>query len=125
MYSAREKPTLRQERGGSTRKGPGNDRNQIVNLKNIHSLKAECLCGGNLGDFKPGRQHLQVTLKNAEEEGRAGTTGYREVLQRRVGSLNSKKLLLIKENQITQVKEFSAFLCMGRWKSLGSLKSFL
>ena len=27
--------------------------------------------------------------------------------------------------QTSQVKEFSAFLCMGRCKSLGSLKSFL
>ena len=31
----------------------------------------------------------------------------------------------MKENQISQVKEFSAFLGMGRCKSLGSLKSFL
>ena len=31
----------------------------------------------------------------------------------------------LKGNQISQVKEFSAFLCMGRWKSLGSLISFL
>ena len=34
-------------------------------------------------------------------------------------------LLLIKENQISQVKEFSAFLCLGRCKILDSLKSFL
>ena len=40
-------------------------------------------------------------------------------------SLNVKRLLLIKENQIFQVKEFSVFLCMGRWKILGSMKSFL
>ena len=33
-------------------------------------------------------------------------------------------ILWIKENQISQVKEFSSFLCMGRFKSLGSLKSF-
>ena len=61
VYSAREKPTLRQERGGGTRKGPGNDHNQIVNLKNIHNLKSESsiLCSGNFGDFKPGRQHLK------------------------------------------------------------------
>jgi len=71
VYSAQEKPTLRQERGGGTRKGPGNDRNQIVNLKNIHSLKAESsiLCSGNLGDFKTGRRHLQVTLKECQGGG--------------------------------------------------------
>jgi len=34
-------------------------------------------------------------------------------------------LLLIKGNQTFQVREFSAFLCMGRCKSLASWKSFL
>ena len=51
---------------------------------------------------------------------------YTEVLQQRTGNLNIKRLLLIKKKkQIFQVKEFSAFLCMGRWKILGSMKSFL
>ena len=50
--------------------------------------------------------------------------GFTEALQQRAGSLNIKRLLLIKENQISQIKEFSTFLCMGRCKSLGSLKSF-
>ena len=37
-----------------------------------------------------------------------------------------QRLLLIKENQISQVKKFiSTFLCMEGCKSLGSLKSFL
>ena len=40
--------------------------------------------------------------------------GYTEVLQQRAGSLNIKTQLLIKENQISQVKEFSALLYMGR-----------
>ena len=47
-----------------------------------------------------------------------------EALQQKASSLNIKRLCLIKENQISQVKEFSGFLCMGRCKSLGSLKSF-
>ena len=51
--------------------------------------------------------------------------GYTDVLQQRAGSLNIR-LLSIKENQISQVEEFSAFLCvMGRCKNLGSVKSFL
>ena len=68
MYSAQEKLTLRQERGGGIRKGPGNDRNQIVNLKNIHNLKSECstLCDGNLGDIKPGRQRLSLQRQTVE-----------------------------------------------------------
>ena len=40
-------------------------------------------------------------------------------------NLNIKRLLLIKESQISQVKEFSNFLCMRRCRSLGSLKSLL
>ena len=50
--------------------------------------------------------------------------GYIEALQQRASSLDIKILLLIKENQISQVKEFSV-LCMGRCKNLGSLKLFL
>ena len=37
--------------------------------------------------------------------------GYIEVLHQRASILNIKRLLLIKEDQIAQVKEFSAFLC--------------
>ena len=46
-------------------------------------------------------------------------------MQQRAGSLNIKRLFLIKGNQISQVKELSAFLCVGRGKGLGSLKSVL
>ena len=42
---------------------------------------------------------------------------YRSLLQG-AGSLNIKRLLLIKENQISQIKEFSAFLCMGTCKEI-------
>ena len=43
-------------------------------------------------------------------------------LQQKAGNPNLKRL---KENQICQVEVFSAFLYMGRCKSLGSWKSFL
>ena len=39
-------------------------------------------------------------------------SGYIEVLRKRLSSLNIKILLSIKENQISQVQEFSTFLCM-------------
>ena len=51
--------------------------------------------------------------------------GYTEVLQQRTGSLSIKRRFLSKENQTSQGKEFNAFLCMGRYKSLGPLRSFL
>ena len=41
------------------------------------------------------------------------------------GNLNVKRLLKIEEDKISQIKEFSTFLFMGRWKNLGSLKLFL
>lgn len=45
--------------------------------------------------------------------------------QQNPGGQSIESLLLIRENQICQVNEFSAFLCVGRGKSLGSLNSFL
>ena len=48
-----------------------------------------------------------------------------EFLRQRPGSQDFKRLLLIKENLVSEVKEFSAIVCVGRCKSLGSLKSFL
>ena len=45
--------------------------------------------------------------------------------QQGAGALNIRRLALMKENQISPVKEFNTFLCMGRHKSLGSLNSFL
>ena len=66
----------------------------------------------------------QLTLRDRSKEARV-EPGYIGVLQQRADSWNIKKLLLIKENQTSQAKEFSAFLCMGRCKSLGSLQSFL
>ena len=52
-----------------------------------------------------------------------GETGYMEVLQQRAGS--QRIVINLGKNQISQVKDFSALLCMGRYKNLGSLKSFL
>ena len=67
----------------------------------------------------------RTALRRRRWGGAVWGASYIEVLQERAGSLNIKRLLLIKGNHISQVKEFSAFLCMGRCKSLGSLKSFL
>ena len=45
--------------------------------------------------------------------------------KKRPGSKNIKRLLLIKVNWISQVKESSAHLCMGGYRILGPLKLFL
>ena len=74
--------------------------------------------------LQAGRQHFnnpeRIALRRQGEE-----PGYIEALEQKAGNLNIKGLLLIKESQMSQVKEFSAFLCMRRCKSLGSLKPFL
>ena len=66
----------------------------------------------------------QTARRDLSEEVRE-EPGYVGVLQQSPRSWNIKRLLLIKENQTSQVREFSAYLCMGRCMSLGSLKSFL
>ena len=79
----------------------------------------------------PGRLPLcslrGAALKKCQGLGRgpmAGSQDMQEFLQQRPGSQN-QRLLLIKENQTSQVKEFTAFLSARRCKSLGSLKSAL
>ena len=52
-----------------------------------------------------------------------GELGYISFCNKRPGSWNIKGLLLTKENQTSLLKEFGAFLCKGRYKHLGSLKS--
>ena len=69
----------------------------------------------------------QITLKDCSEEAREepGSAGVFAKQKQKTSGENIKRLLLIKENQISQVKEFSASLCMGRYKIVGSLESFL
>ena len=56
--------------------------------------------------------------------GKEGARVYRSFVTK-PSSWNIKRLLLIKENQTSQVNEFSTVLCIRSYKSLGSLKSLL
>ena len=79
-------------------------------------------------DLRPGHSisgHSKGRLRRGKGTGVGGGQDIREFLRHRPSSWKIRGLLLIKENQTSQVKEFSAFLCMGRCKSLDSLKSFL
>ena len=71
----------------------------------------------------PGDRTLRSLWRTTPKR-QVGGQDIQEFLQQRPGSQNIKRWLLIKENQLSQVKEFSAFLCMERHKSLGSLKAF-
>ena len=57
--------------------------------------------------------------------GRGWESGYAEVCNKAQIVWTSKVFLWNKENQISQVQEFSTFLYMGRFRSQGSLKSLL
>ena len=94
-------------------------------LKNMHNLKVESyvLFSGHSEDFKPGGS-LSDSSEGLLQRGKQGARIYRSFATK-IRVSEHQKLLLIKENQTSQVKEFSAFLNMGRYKSLGSLKSFL
>ena len=89
-----------------------------VHLINIHNMKVEnyILFGGIFRTSSPGDSISSEPERTApRRQGMLGEeSGYVEVLQQRSGSLNFKSFcfLQIKENQISQVKEFSAFLCM-------------
>ena len=95
-------------------------------LKNMYNLKVEfyVLFGGLSEDFKPRETASQMALRDCPEEVRE-EPGYIGVLQQTPSSWNIKRLLFIKESRISQVKELSIFLYMGRCKNLGSSKSFL
>ena len=78
-----------------------------MDLKDIHNLKVKRIFSiSSLGDSissNPG----EPLRRWGEEPGR--------VLKQRAGSLNIKWLSLIKENQISQVKEFCTFLCIEKY----------
>ena len=62
--------------------------------------------------------HSEGLLQKGKGEARIYRSFCKTTTTKKTGSRNIKKLLLIKENQTSQVNEFSAFLCMQRCKSL-------
>ena len=69
----------------------------------------------NLGDTSP------VTLTKLLQGGNLVI----QKLYRNFATKFEDQKIIVKENQISQIKEFSVFLCVGIYKSLGRLKSFL
>ena len=80
-----------------------------------------------VGLFRTSAQETasQVALRELLcEVGVGEESSYIELCNQKQVVWISEICLWIKENQISQVKEFSAFVCMVRCKSLDSLKSF-
>ena len=77
-----------------------------------------------VGIFRTSSPRDRISSDPERTVGGGGVRLHRS-LQHGAGGLNIKRLQLIKENQIFQVKEFSVFLCIERCESLVLLKSFL
>ena len=80
--------------------------------------------GGLAEDLSP-EDSLSDRSEDSSEEVREEPVYIGVSATKKSGSWSIKILPLIKENQTSQVSEFSAFLCMGRCKSLDLLTSFL
>ena len=79
--------------------------------KKMHDLKTEnyVLPSRQNWGLEPRMQPLRQLLRDCSEEIKE-EPGYIGVLQQRPGSQNIKISLLVKENQVSQIKEFSASL---------------
>ena len=88
-------------------------------------LKVEgVLFDGNVRTSSPGGS-ISGSPENLLWGGRGWSQDIQEFVTKGSKQCEHQRLPLIKEKQTSQVKEFSALLCMGRYKSLGLLKSFL
>ena len=95
----------------------------LIHCGTVGTLRVVFYLGDKTEDLSLGgsiSSNLEIT---SPVEAR-GKLGYIGVLQWRGGGKN-KRWLLITEKLLSQVKDFSTFLWMEKWKGLGSLKSFL
>lgn len=67
----------------------------------------------------------QIALRDCSREvqGEPGDTAV--FAGGRGDTVRHQKMTANHKKQISQINDFSAFLCVGRWKSLGFLKAFL
>ena len=89
-------------------------------LRIMPKVENYVLLGGHSEDFKPG-DSISDNAEKLFQRGKWRARMYESFCNKRSGNHNIKRLLWIKENQRSQVKKFSAFPCIRRWKSLGSL----
>ena len=73
-------------------------------------------------DLSPGHR-ISDSSEGLLQRGKGGARIYRSFYNK--DQVLEHQKITVKENKISQVKDFSAFLCVGRYKSLGSLISFL
>ena len=82
---------------------------ECVNLKNIHNLKVESyFFWWEFLGLQTQKTVSQINWENSSEE-MEGARLYRSFITKWAGSLNIKSLLLMKENQLSQVKKFRLF----------------
>ena len=93
----------------------------------MHNMRAVSLSfiQGLTEDYSPG-DSLSVALREQLQRGRGEASLYMNFFGLEIHAVKHTswwKIMLI--TNISQVNDFSAFLCMGRCKKLGSLKFFL
>ena len=92
----------------------------------MHNLRvASYVLFGNLTEDHSLGDRLSNSSEELLQRGRGGYIGgFAENKQTNHG-VEHQKITANYKTQISQVNDFSAFLCKGRCKSLGSLKLFL
>ena len=98
---------------------------RYVSLKNSHNLKVESyvLFSRNFQDLNPGGS-ISSSLERTAPGRQGKKPGLYRSLTTKGRQTEHQKIVVNKRNQLSQVKDFSAFLCKGQYQSLGSLKSF-
>ena len=91
----------------------------MLTSKNSHNLKVERFYSVGIFRMSSPRDSISSNLERTAPRRWGEEPGYIEALQQRAGSLNIKII------EIRYLKKLSAFLSVGRCKSLGSLKPLL
>ena len=88
------------------------------------NVESDVLFGGNFYNFKVGKQCLKSSWDNCSEEVRGRTRLYTNFATKGKVVWMSKNYCKLKKTRYPKLRNLAFFSCMGRCKSLGSLKSF-
>ena len=83
-----------------------------------------CFVCQKFSGLKPRREHLKLTLRELLRGGEAGSQDIQKVFNKGQVVWMSKNDCKLKKTRYLKLRNFSAFLCMGRCERLCSLKSF-
>lgn len=85
---------------------------KMCGFKTVHKVESYVLFGRLAEDLSPDTAFQKLRLGGSQVRLEFKQTSY----------WNIQRILLIKDNEPSQVKGFSTFLCMRRLRAMGSLK---